>query len=482
MSSIYPWTQVSELLEAASALSPEDRERYLLHVCSDPALREHIKRLLISNDLTIDPHPQPPDAPDDRPVSAIGTHVGPYQLVEELGEGGMGVVYRALRADDQFLRSVAIKLMKGDFRSTFNLMRFRNERQILASLDHRNIARLIDGGTTPQGSPYLVMELVDGQPIDSYCDEHRLSISARLRLFRQACSAVEYAHQHLVIHRDLKPPQRPRHPRRRRQAPRTSASPKSHPDVFPHLVEPTAPLMRMLTPEYARPEQIRGDNITTASDIYSLGVILYELLTGHRPYAPAVDNISALIAAVCTVEPPKPSTVVARTRVTRTPEGATTEITPIHICDARDSNPAKLRSRLEGDLDNILLKALRKEPDRRYSSVEQLASDIQLHLEGQPVTARADTFVYRYNKFIRRHSALVAATFLALFGLILGLTLALREAHIARREKALAERRFNDVRDLAQSNIAELHTAIEQLPGSAQARYLAIQRSLQYLD
>jgi len=204
MSSGYSWEQVSEFLDAVVELPLEERESYLQQSCADPALRDHIHHLLSSFQETTGflEHPAGSYA-EPSPRFCVGRRVGAYQLVEEIGEGGMGVVYRAIRSDEQFLRTVAIKLMKGDFSSRFSVMRFRVERQILASLDHRNIARLIDGGTTEEGTPYLVMELVEGQPIDRYCDEHRLSTTERLRLFRQACSAVDYAHQHLVIHRDL---------------------------------------------------------------------------------------------------------------------------------------------------------------------------------------------------------------------------------------------------------------------------------------
>src|SRR5215469_14036615 len=206
MSSGYSWEQVSEFLDAVVELPLEERESYLQQSCADPALRDHIHHLLSSFQETTGflEHPAGSYA-EPSPRFCVGRRVGAYQLVEEIGEGGMGVVYRAIRSDEQFLRTVAIKLMKGDFSSRFSVMRFRVERQIVASLDHRNIARLIDGGTTEEGTPYLVMELVEGQPIDRYCDEHRLSTTERLRLFRQACSAVDYAHQHLVIHRDLKP-------------------------------------------------------------------------------------------------------------------------------------------------------------------------------------------------------------------------------------------------------------------------------------
>lgn len=235
-----------------------------------------------------------------------------YRLIEELGSGGMGVVYRALRADENYLKSVAIKLMRGEFASQFSLARFRVERQVMAGLEHPNIARLLDGGSTEDGMPYLVMELIEGRPLDQYCDQHRLSIAERLKLFRTTCAAVHFAHQHLVIHRDLKPA--------------NVLVPKDgvvklldfgiakilDPKSFPQVVDPTAPLMRLLSPDYASPEQVRGQTITTASDVYSLGVLLYVLLTGFKPYACSTSNLAYYASMICDTVPARPSQAIFR--------------------------------------------------------------------------------------------------------------------------------------------------------------------------
>ena len=473
------WQQVKGLLAVALEMEADRRPQYLDEVCADdPALRLELEHLIEADQ----------DAGSDflsdvskaKEGTQIGQRVGPYQIVEQIGVGGMGEVYRAFRADDQYRQQVAIKLLRAGQDSRFLVQRFRNERQVLASLEHPNIAHLLDGGTIPGGAPYFVMELVEGLPITEYCDRHTLPTYPRLELFLQVCSAVQYADQRLIIHRDLKPSN-------------ILVTAEGIPKLLDFgiakildpaagdVVEPTMSMFRLLTPAYSSPEQIRGQTITTASDVYSLGVLLYEILTGHRPYPVSGRQPHEVAQAVCEVEPDKPSTVVRKTE--KVEIGAIeVEVTPNSVSAVRDGTPQRLKKRLEGDLDNIVLMALRKEPPRRYASVEQFAADIRRHLSDLPVTAAKDTIPYRTSKFIRRYKTAVAAAAIVAVALIAGMVATLHEAHIARAERARAERRFNDVRRLADSMLFEVHDSIRDLPGATPARKLLVMRALEYLD
>jgi serine/threonine protein kinase/tetratricopeptide (TPR) repeat protein len=404
------------------------------------------------------------------------SNIGPYRIIRRIGHGGMGAVYLAERDDDQFKKQVAIKLVRPGMDTDFVLRRFLSERQILASLDHPNIARLLDGGTTLDNRPYFVMEHIEGKPITEYSDEQRLSTVERLKLFRQVCSAVHYAHQNLVIHRDIKPSN---------ILVTADGTPKLldfgiakllNPDLAGRTIEATAVAVRLMTPEYASPEQVRGEQITTASDVYSLGVLLYELLTGHRPYKITSRLPQDIARVVCEQEPQKPSTAVARVVTVEGSDGATrTMLTPESVSRTRDGQPDKLRRKLSGDIDNIVLMAMRKEPQRRYASVDQLSNDLLRHLEGRPVIARKDTFTYRSAKFVKRHKAGALAVLLILITLAGGVAATLKQ-------RAKAERRFNDVRQLANSFLFDFHDAIKDLPGSTPARELVVNRALEYLD
>src|ERR1700674_1269773 len=481
------WQLVKELLGPALDLDPTQRTQYLDQACgSDLALRKELERLLvaeqnagpeflsepvISEELILD-LPQHTEA-------WIGRRLGSYQIAEEIGAGGMGEVYRAFRADDEYKSQVAVKLVRAGQNSNFVVNRFKNERQILASLDHPNIARLLDGGTTEEGVPYFVMELIEGLPFLEYCDTHKLPITDRLKLFLRVCSAVQYAHQHMFIHRDIKP-----------------SNVLVTSDGVPKLLdfgiarilegsavaaqsEPTLTIFRVLTPGYASPEQIKGEPITTASDVYSLGVVMYELLTGCSPYGSTGRTLHELARAVCELEPEKTSTAIRRHSMrVRTALPSPARDVPVGV--AGDSN--KLSRRLRGDLDNIVLMALRKEPERRYSSVEQFAQDIRRHLENLPVTARQDTAVYRASKFVIRHKTGVAATAVFAILLLAALWVTAREARVARAQRARAEQRFNDLRKLANSLIFEIHDSIQNLPGATPARKLVIDRAVEYLD
>ena len=408
-----------------------------------------------------------------------GRRIGPYEIVDEIGEGGMGAIYLARRADDHYNKQVAIKLVRRGFDSSFTVSRFKAERQILANLDHPNIARLLDGGSTDEGQPYLVMEYIEGLPLDQYCDDRKLTITERLQIFRVVCSAIQFAHQSLVIHRDIKPsnilvtkdgiPKLLDFGIAKILGPQTSAPLQAEaPTVF-----------RLLTPEYASPEQLRAEPITTASDVYSVGVVLYELLSGLRPSRQRKSGVENENEAAPEME--KPSLVVSRTGGRF--ENTNADVNTSFILSARrEPNSERLRKRLSGDLDNIVLMALRREPLRRYVSVEQLSEDIRRHLEGMPVLARPDTFAYRSSKFIQRHKAAVAAAVLLVLSLVGGMAGTTREARIAQAQRARAELRFNEVRKLANSLMFDIHDAIRDLPGATAARKLLVSNALTYLN
>ncbi|HLK18536.1 MAG TPA: protein kinase, partial [Bryobacteraceae bacterium] len=452
------WSKVRGILERALEIEPAGRAAFLDLACSgDDAVRREVDSLIQSDEAaSTDFLEFGASASFDAVTGSLaGKRIGAYEIVEETGHGGMGSVYRAVRADDQYRKQVAIKLVRGGLGDAFRRHRFRAERQILADLDHPNIARLLDGGTLEDGQPYVVMEFIQGQPIDKFCDSRKLSVSERLHLFRTVCSAVAYAHQRLVIHRDIKPAN---------ILVTESGDPKLLDFGIAKIVDSSdlgdsrdaiVTALRPMTPEYASPEQVRGEPMTTSSDVYSLGVVLYGLLTGHSPY-PAVSRLPHEIAqAVCDTQPEKPSSAVQE---------------------------EKLRRRLQGDLDNIVLKALRKEPERRYASVEQFSEDIRRHLSRLPVIARPDTFWYRAEKFVVRNRVAVLGFGLAVLALMAGLGIALRATYVARRERARAEQRFQDVRELANSLLFEVHDAIQNLPGSTAARKLIVDRALRYLD
>jgi eukaryotic-like serine/threonine-protein kinase len=464
------WQQVRELLERALSLSPSDRSPYLEKACTgDSDLRDEIETILRSYEKAGGSEFMKSPAVDllDRveghgPASRVGRRVGVYQILDEIGHGGMGEVYRARRVDGQYENEVAVKLVRSGYDTSFVLERFRDERQILATLSHPNIARLLDGGTTEDGVPYLVMELIDGAPIDQFCAGRKLSISDRLQLFRQVCSAVEYAHQHLVIHRDIKPGN---------ILVTADGIPKLLDFGIAKILDSPAggktTLLHPLTPDYASPEQLRGEPITTATDVYSLGVVLYQLLTGRLPYQLDNRTPTEYARAIAEMEPKRPSTAVAR---------------PDQPQAMHEGSSAKLRRRLRGDLDTIALKALRKEPPARYSSVEQLSEDLRRELDGLPVAARKGSWSYRAGKFLRRHRISMTAAALVGLAIVGGVVATLREARIAAANAKRAEQRFNDIRKLADSLIFEIHDSIQSLPGATPSRKLLLDRAVEYLD
>ena len=481
------WQQIREAFHAAIELPVEQREEYLNRACRDAAMRREVESLLKSHQDAGDLLEVPalklsssvPNADHEDPW--IGNSIGPYQVIAKIGQGGMGIVYRAMRVDDHYFKQVAIKVVRTGLGTDHHLRRFKNERQIMASLDHPNIARLLDGGTA-KGSPYFVMEYIEGKRIDEFCDSRKLSTDARIKLFLDVCSAVQYAHQNLIVHRDLKPGN---------ILITSDGTPKLldfgiakllEPEMFLQTAELTMSQMRPMTPEFASPEQFLGQPVTTISDVYSLGVLLYRLLTGHSPYRVEGKPLHELARAISETEPVRPSLAIDRTSEETGADGQLVKITPELVSQTRDAHLEGLRNRLAGDLDNILLKALRKEPARRYASVEQLADDLRRHLEGLPVLARKDTIRYRTTKFVKRHKVGVAATVVVALSLVGGIVTSLWQAHIARTERAKAEQRFNDIRRLANSLIFDMDNAIADLPGATPARKVLVSNAVQYLD
>ena len=444
------WAQIRQVFDGALERPAKDRAAYLRVLCArDEELRHEVESLLRSHEQS-DEFLETPAAQLNQIVSQEdiseypqGYRLGPYEFDRRIGRGGMGAVWLATRFDKEYKKQVAIKMVKRGMNSQEILRRFRTERQVLANLDHPNIARLIDGGSTPEGLPYLVMEYVEGTPIDQYCDHWKCTISERLNLFRDVCSAVHYAHQNLVVHRDIK-----------------TGNILVTPDGIPKLLDfgiakllgpegstldlaQTRPEMRPMTLDYASPEQVRGEAITTATDVYSLGVLLYRLLTAKMPYGPNIRSQAAMQNAICEKEPIRPSAQILSDESTAVPE-ATQKLEA--VSETRDKARKRLRKKLSGDLDNIILMALRKEPHRRYHSVGQFSEDIRRYLEGHPVMARLDTPGYRIAKFVRRHPEGMAAAVIIAATLISVAAISQHSARLAAAARQTTERTLQQTR------------------------------------
>jgi non-specific serine/threonine protein kinase/serine/threonine-protein kinase len=472
------WQRLNELFHAAVSRDERERAAFLAEACAgDEDLLRELSRLVASHlpakeafeSTVLRGVARGLEVADD-PLPVEGRQFGAYRALRELGQGGMGTVFLGERADRQFEKRVAIKLMRRGFASELLLRHFHGERQILASLDHPNIARLLDAGTTADGLPFLVMEYVEGRPIDAHCDAERCTLSQRLELFRRVCAAVSHAHQRLVVHRDLKPSN---------ILVTADGTPKLLDfgiarvlDAEPGVAAATLTAAGLMTPEYASPEQVRGLRLSTLSDVYSLGVVLYELLAGAPPYRLRGRTPQDVLDAVCGAEPRGPSAVAGEEAASR-----------------RQTSAERLRRNLRGDLDNIVLMALRKEPERRYRSVDQLSEDLRRHLGALPVSARADTLGYRASRFVRRHRAAVAATALAGLALLSGVAAATWQARratahetIARAEQVRAERHSRRVRELAHKLLFEHHDAVRDLAGATPVRERMVRDALEYLD
>jgi eukaryotic-like serine/threonine-protein kinase len=435
------WRQIDAVFQSAVDCAPENRPAFLDSACGgDAELRREVESLLNSHD----PGWTEPWAWKDafsvlesrNAKLSEGRRIGAYRVQRELGRGGMGRVYLCARADDEFQKLVAIKVIRRGLDTDDIIERFRSERQILARLDHPNITRLLDGGTTDDGLPYFVMEYIQGEPIDVYCDQHQLNVTERLKLFLAVCSAVAYAHQNLVVHRDIKASNvlltREGTPRLLDFGIAKLLAPGSGPGKLTEIA------VRPLTPEYASPEHVRGGATTTSSDVYSLGVLLYYLLTGQSPYSGPMSSRAEIERSICEEEPDKPSLAVFKAR--RGAQDPEYGIASDAVSKSRERASERLSRRLQGDLDNIVLTALRKEPQRRYASVEQLAADIKRHLAHFPVSARPDTHFYRVTKFMQRYKAGVAAVTIVFLTLIGGIAATLWQARVARLEQAKAAR------------------------------------------
>jgi len=460
--------RVDAVFHDALDLPRHERCAFLGEACANnECLRREIESLLAAHEangefleqpvwdgLT----PGPTDVVDDSaspdPSALVGQRIGRYMIDGLIAVGGMGAVYKAVRADEAYRRQVAIKFIRRGVLYDSMRHRFRRERQTLANLQHPYITQLIDVSSTEDGVPYLVMEFVEGEPIDSHCDHRQLDLRARVTLFRMVCDAVHYAHQNLIVHRDLKPSN-------------VLITEDGRPKLLDFGIaklldqggsdsaaEATVSLLRVCTPRYASPEQIRGEPVTTASDVYSLGVLLYELLCGHRPYrlspTPGYENERV----ICEEEPVAPSVMTGRTEMRTASDGITDTITPESVGRARSEKPTQLQRHLKGDLDNIVLMAMQKDPRRRYASVRELSEDLRRYLEGLPVMARKDTLVYRATKLVKRNKGTTVVSVALLVALLVGIagtTLGLRRAQRARHHATVQRNAAVAAQEQAQS-------------------------------
>ena len=429
----------------------------------DEALRREVEALLSSDQEGagfLERVPLPPLPACDAEEVAPPARVGPYRLLREIGRGGMGSVYLAERADEAYAGRVAVKLVRRGMDTEDILRRFRTERQILASLQHPNIARLLDGGTTEDGRPYFVMEHIEGRTLTEDARAKGRPLVERIALFRIVCGAVQHAHGMLVVHRDIKPS----------NVLVTEEGTVKLLDfgLAKVLAAPaagsedrTTAATAIFTPEYTSPEQLAGRAITTSADVYSLGVMLYELLADAHPYRDAAAAPALLWRAICEEDPPPPSEAAER---------------------AKGPDAARRAAGLRGDLDAIVLKAMRKEPQRRYATVDQLSEDLRRHLDGLPVEARPESAAYRLGKFVSRHRTAAAAAAVAALSLAVGFGVALHQAGIARAHEAVSKKRLADVRALANTLLFELNDSLAAVPGTVRSRELLVRRGLEYLN
>lgn len=487
------WKIVKELLNELLEAKPEDREAILRSKQVSADILKEVKDLLAFETeaeglMQLSAAEFSKDFIDHPDADPNGSVVGNFRLIREIGHGGMGAVHLAERNDGKFEQKAALKLLRREMNTAAVRRHFEQEAEILAAMEHQNIARLLDAGTTADGIPYIAMEYVDGIPIDKYCESRSLGINERLMLFRTVCSAVSHAHKNLIVHRDLKPSN---------ILITDDGTPKlldfgiskilTDNDKFADAA--TITRLGVMTPSYASPEQLQKRTVTTATDIYSLGVLLYELLSGSRPFQEAEDDLGEIYRSVIEkdVLPPSAKLIAAKKQFTKAQdESAPTPASP-QTAQMNTRRTASLFNKidpgvLKGDLDNIVLKALRKEPDRRYISADSFAEDLKRYVDGMPVTARPHTFSYRAEKFLKRNRGSVAAAGLIFVALFAGLAMTLWQTFAAMNERAKAERRFNDVRKLANSYLFDVYPLIENLEGSLKAREAIVSNALQYLD
>lgn len=454
--------RTDELVRTALKIPRSERERFLSEsTAGDTRLYEEVKtRLTTADETVIAGHGYDPDITQDAPLQGV-MRIGNAVVTRIIDQGGMGIVYAATQVEEGFHRPVAIKVVKPGLVTKEVLHRFKMERQVLANLEHPNIARLYDAGTTDEGAPFLLMEFVEGVSIDRYCDQNDLTTEERLRLFLQVCDALQYAHQHLIVHRDIKPSNilvtQDGVPKLLDFGIAKLLDSEGRPSEKLSVTHPDA---RPMTPMYASPEQVRGDAVTTSSDIYSAGILLYQLLTGSLPYKFNAGTASAIERTICDTAPTRPSEA---------------ELQRESAAESGD----KIRRKLRGDIDMILLMALRKEPERRYHSVALFAQDIRHYLGGLPVIAHRDTVGYRVRKFVRRHTAGVAAAALAVLALIGSTIVSAYFAEVAQQEKTVAEHRFDETRALARFFVTDMDDSIRA--GETAARRQLVAKGLEYL-
>lgn len=480
------WKLIKKALAEALELDSSEQATYLAGL--DAHIRSDVERL-VEADSTAEDFIESPIVwnytESVAEATIIPERIDEYRPVSILGTGGMGTVFLAERARDGFTQKVAIKVIKRGMDTSGVLKRFLMERQILSNLDHPNIARLLGGGTTADGLPYFVMEYVDGVEIRRFCNENGYDLLKRLSLFQKICGAVSAAHRNLVIHRDLKPTNilvtKDGEPKLLDFGIAKLLSPDWQ--TGSDIDEATLTQMRVMTPEYASPEQIDGKATSTSSDVYSLGVILYELLAGRRPFIANGKSLREMSDAALSEEPPRPSSVVLNSRESFagiTSDANIEKTTPGSegVTVGFGIDPKMLR----GDLDNVILKAMRREPDLRYRSVQEFSDDIGRYTSGLPVIATAPSKVYRFKKFFRRHTAPVLAATAAATVLIIATGVTAWQYRSAVSERNIAERRFEETRSLARSVLYDLHDEIAKLPASTNARHVLVTKALEYLD
>jgi eukaryotic-like serine/threonine-protein kinase len=444
------WKQVKSIFNEASELPKDARPPFLADFAEE--IRLEVEKMLAAIEAESLLLNEPIVDFRDFAETEIPDKIGDYKIIREIGHGGMGTVYEALRETESFKQRVALKIIKRGMNNEIILKRFRAEQQILATLEHPNIGRFLDGGKTADGLPFYAMEFIEGVSIDEFCGKKNLEIEAKVKLFREVCSAVSYAHTNLIVHRDLKPSN-------------IIVSENGTPKLLDFGIAKvldvdskevgTATQLGMMTPQYASPEQIRGEKVTTLSDVYSLGVIFYEILTGEKPYEMGDKNYAEILEIITQTEPHKPST---------NPK-------------SKIQNP-----KLNGDLDIITLKSLQKSPERRYQSVQEFSEDLRRHLFGLPITARPDTLNYRLSKFVERNKVGVAAGALVLLSLLGGIGMASWQAYRAQKQRLLAEKRFAEVRTIANDFVYKYTDEISALPNSLRVREQLLRDGSNYLD
>jgi len=416
--------QVRNLFEAALEKQPAEREVFVDEAAqSDQDLRAEVERMLDAHQRTVtflDGSVAAPAGLRTDPRRMEGRHLGAYEVLREIGRGGMGTVYLARRDDGLFQQQVAIKVVTPESAGGEIVRRFEQEREILASLQHPNIARLYDGGSTEEGWPYFVMEYVEGKPIDEWCEERKLNVSERVRLFRSVCAAVNYAHEHRVVHRDLKPGNILVTPDGTVKLLDFGIAKLVRVEADQKTALVTRTGIRLMTPEYASPEQVRAEETTPLTDLYSLGVILYELVTGRKPYRLKSRIFHEVVRVVCEQPPTLPSIAVTEMDVRPRDDGKTVTVAPGLLSQSREGTPSDLKRRLSGDLDSILLKALEKEPRRRYRSVEQFSTDLEWHLSGRPIMAEQSGRWSELARAAGRHRLTIALGLALLLALTIG--------------------------------------------------------------